>query len=234
MTSPYGNEAEAAVSRAGPYGELYRSRAKPRLYDLWGKRLLDVAGALAGLIVLSPAILLIALAVKLSDPGGPILFRQNRIGKDYKTFRIYKFRSMVHNAEEVLKRDPKLHAKYILNNYKLDPDEDPRITAIGRILRKTSLDEIPQLFNVLAGSMSLVGPRPVVREELDNYGDRASELLSVQPGVTGYWQVSGRSNVGYPERADLELHYVSRKSLRFDLSILLRTVLVVLLRRGAY
>ena len=149
-------------------------------------------------------------------------------------FNIYKFRSMATNAEQRLKEDPVLYEKYVANNYKLEQDEDPRITSIGRFLRKTSLDELPQLFNVFKGEMSLVGPRPIVAQELKEYKDRKDDLLSVKPGVTGYWQVSGRSDVGYPERVDLELFYVYHRTIWLDIRILFATVISVLLKKGAY
>lgn len=198
------------------------------------KRTLDLFGALFGIILLSPIWLTVALLIKIQEPAGPVLFRQDRIGRHMRPFKIVKFRSMVINAEERLRADPALYRKYITNNYKLEPEEDPRITKLGRFLRKSSLDELPQLLNVLTGQMSLVGPRPVVREELREYGDRMMELLSVKPGVTGYWQVSGRSSVGYPERADLELYYVKHKSGWLDIKIIVLTVWHVLLKKGAY
>lgn len=141
---------------------------------------------------------------------------------------------MAIDAEERLKSDTKLYTKYIANNYKLEPEEDPRITKLGKFLRKTSLDELPQFFNVLKGDMSLVGPRPVVKDELVEYGSRVNEFLSVKPGITGYWQVSGRSDVKYPERVNLELHYVYNQSLWFDIKILFLTCWTVLIRKGAY
>ncbi|HZH60174.1 MAG TPA: sugar transferase, partial [Metabacillus sp.] len=133
-----------------------------------------------------------------------------------------------------LKKNKELYEKYLKNNYKLEAHEDPRITKLGNFLRKTSLDELPQLINVLKGNMTLVGPRPVVEEELMEYGENVNKFLSVKPGVTGYWQVSGRSNVGYPERVDLELYYVYNQSLLFDLRIIILTIWMVLIRRGAY
>jgi len=198
------------------------------------KRTIDLAGSLFGIILLSPIWLTLAAILKIQEPSGPVFFRQDRIGRHMRPFKIIKFRSMVVNAEERLRADPELYRKYIENNYKLEPEEDPRITRLGRFLRKSSLDELPQLFNVLAGQMSLVGPRPVVREELREYGDRMMEFLSVKPGVTGYWQVSGRSSVGYPERADLELYYVSHRSGWLDIKILVLTVWHVMLKKGAY
>jgi lipopolysaccharide/colanic/teichoic acid biosynthesis glycosyltransferase len=138
------------------------------------------------------------------------------------------------DAEAVLKRDPEIYAKYLANGYKLPEGEDPRITRIGRILRSTSLDEIPQLLNVVRGDMSLVGPRPIVPAELKEYGERSDDFLAALPGITGKWQVSGRSNLGYPERADVELDYVYGWSFLEDLRILFRTVPVVLTRAGAH
>ncbi len=198
------------------------------------KRTIDIVGAIIGLVLTSPLFLIISIFYLFGDSKGPIFFKQVRVGKNGKRFHIYKFRSMIVNAEEKLKADKELYEKYLRNNYKLEPHEDPRITNLGRFLRKTSLDEIPQLINVLKGEMSLVGPRPVVVEELREYGNRVSEFLSVKPGMTGYWAVSGRSSVDYPERVDLELFYVYNQSLLFDLQIIIKTVVTVLLRKGAY
>ncbi|WJQ12423.1 sugar transferase [Geobacillus stearothermophilus] len=180
------------------------------------KRIIDIIGALVGLILTSPLFVIISIFYLFGDSKGPIFFKQVRIGKNGRKFYIYKFRSMIVNAEEKLKADKELYQKYLKNNYKLEPHEDPRITKLGRFLRATSLDEIPQLINVLKGEMSLVGPRPVVKEELEEYGVKVNEFLSVKPGLTGYWQVSGRSEVGYPERVDLELYYVYNQSLLLD------------------
>lgn len=198
------------------------------------KRSIDIVGAVVGLILTSPIFLVISLLYLFGENKGPVFFKQIRIGKDGENFNIYKFRSMVVNAEEKLKQNKILYKKYIENSYKLEPEEDPRITNTGKFLRKTSLDELPQLVNVLKGEMSLVGPRPIVTEELKEYQNRKDDLLSVKPGVTGYWQVSGRSNVVYPERVDVELYYVYNQTLILDLKILFKTVLVVLMKRGAF
>jgi len=170
----------------------------------------------------------------LSSPG-PVFFCQERIGKGGRRIRIYKFRTMHRDAEQILKSDPELYAKYVESNYKLPKGKDPRITFIGHILRELSLDEIPQLINVLKGEMSLVGPRPVVPAEIDKYGDYASLLLSVQPGLTGQWQVSGRSDIAdYARRVRLDMEYIRDQSVTRDLQILFRTVPVVLSREGAH
>lgn len=196
------------------------------------KRAIDFTLAFMALVLLSPVFLFLWV-IYLFDQG-PVLFKQKRYGKNGKVFYIYKFRSMVSDAEEVLKRDPLLYQRYLANNYKLEPHEDPRITRIGRFLRKTSLDELPQLLNVVKGEMSLVGPRPIVDEELQQYGDRKNHFLSVKPGMTGYWQISGRSAVGYPERVDIELFYVYNQSLKLDMKIIFGTFGAVLKKRGAY
>lgn len=198
------------------------------------KRTLDIILALIGLIMLSPGFIILSIFYLYGENKGPLIFKQKRVGKNGKVFFIYKFRSMVVDADKKLKENKILYQKYIKNNYKLEQEEDPRITKLGGFLRKTSLDEIPQLINVLKGDMSLVGPRPVVEEELKEYGAKVNSFLSVKPGVTGYWQVSGRSNVGYPERVDIELYYVKNQTIKLDLSILIKTIKIVVLRKGAY
>ena len=207
---------------------------QPSMIYLCSKRVMDLIGAIVGLIVFSPIFVLISIFYMWGDNKGPVFFKQVRMGKNGEKFYIYKFRSMIVNAEEKLKENELLYKKYVANNYKLEPNEDPRITKLGQFLRKTSLDELPQFINVLKGNMSLVGPRPVVKEELKEYGHREREFLSVKPGITGYWQVSGRSDVGYPERVDLELHYVDNASLYFDIKIIIFTVINVILRKCAY
>lgn len=212
---------------------LVTARKQNVLYLLM-KRAIDIVGAIIGLIIFSPFFIIIPILYMRGEGKGPVFFRQSRIGQNGESFGIYKFRSMVIDAERKLKQNEVLYKKYIDNNYKLEPEEDPRITSVGRFLRKMSLDELPQFINVLKGDMSLVGPRPVVQEELLEYGERKDEFLSVKPGITGYWQVSGRSDVGYPERVDLELYYVYNASLFFDMKILFLTVVNVVLRKGAY
>jgi len=201
---------------------------------LFIKRFIDIFIAIIGIIFTSPLFLIISLMYLFGNDKGPIFFKQKRYGKDGKTFYIYKFRSMIIDADQKLKKSKELYQKYIENNYKLDPNEDPRITKFGRFLRRTSLDEIPQLINVLKGEMSLVGPRPVVEEELEEYENKKEDFLSVKPGLTGYWQVSGRSDLGYPERVDVELYYIYNQSLLLDIKILIKTFYVVLIKKGAY
>ncbi|NLX92015.1 MAG: sugar transferase [Firmicutes bacterium] len=191
------------------------------------KRLIDILGALVGLVVFAPLFLLIYILIKTTDPG-PAIFKQKRMGKNGNTFYIYKFRTMVQNAEEMLRNDPILYREYQQNNYTLPLHRDPRISKTGCFLRKTSLDELPQLFNVLLGEMSLVGPRPVIEEEAEHYGDNKKIFFSVRPGMTGYWQVSGRDRVGYPQRVKVELDYIAKQNLWFDLKIILKTIRLLL------
>ncbi|MGG0307057.1 sugar transferase [Priestia megaterium] len=198
------------------------------------KRCIDIVGAVLALIITLPVFAFITLFYMFGANKGPVFFKQIRVGQSGKEFGMYKFRSMVVNAEIILKRDKELYRKYIENNYKLEPQDDPRITKIGRFLRKTSLDELPQLLNVIKGEMSLVGPRPVVVDELKEYNEKLGIFLSVKPGVTGYWQVCGRSQVGYPERAELEFYYAEYQSAKMDISILIKTIKLVINRTGAY
>jgi exopolysaccharide biosynthesis polyprenyl glycosylphosphotransferase len=198
------------------------------------KRFLDVAASILLLTVLAPLLALVALAIKLSSRG-PVLFAQERLGAGGCRFRLYKFRTMRKDAEKALQSDPDLYQTYVANNYKLPQGRDPRVTALGKFLRKTSVDELPQLLNVLKGDMSLVGPRPIVPREIEKYGDYASLFLSVKPGLTGYWQIQGRSGItDYARRAELDIEYIRDQSLRNDVDILLRTVPAVLRGRGAY
>jgi exopolysaccharide biosynthesis polyprenyl glycosylphosphotransferase len=220
------------VWRGGqPLVELTRPALKGR--QLFLKRLLDLVGSAFWLAVLSPVIALIYAAIKL-ESRGPAIFGHRRLGINGREFNCLKFRSMHTDAETKLRADPALYAEYVHNNYKLPERDDARLTRVGRLLRKTSLDELPQLVNVLRGEMSLVGPRPIVPEELGQYGPAAAVFLSLRPGVTGAWGVNGRSRVGYPDRADIELEYVRNWSLARDLWILLRTVPAILTRRGAH
>jgi exopolysaccharide biosynthesis polyprenyl glycosylphosphotransferase len=197
------------------------------------KRAGDLVLSTLLLIVLSPLMGAIALAVKLTSPGSA-LFRQKRLGLEGKPFTLFKFRTMRADAEQILRDTPSLREKYLQNNFKLPKGEDPRLTPLGKFLRATSLDELPQLFNVLIGEMSLVGPRPIVPHEAVEYGDSATLFMSAKPGMTGHWQVSGRSEIAeYRKRVELDLEYIRDQSLGKDFEILLRTVPAVLRRKGA-
>ncbi len=197
------------------------------------KRSLDVVGTTALLAVFGIPMLAIAGLIRLS--GGPVLFRQWRVGRNGHEFPCYKFRTMVPNADEALRRlldeDIEARAEW-QRDQKLK--QDPRITRYGHFLRRTSLDELPQLFNVLQGQMSLVGPRPVIRSELTRYGRYAGYYLSVKPGITGLWQVSGRNDLSYTRRVALDCFYVKKGNFLFDVGILLRTVRAVIQGFGAY
>lgn len=198
------------------------------------KRFFDIVLSILALIVFSPIFLFVFIADQFGSNKGPLFFQQVRMGQYHKPFKILKFRSMVVGADEILHNDAKLYKEYIDNNYKLKPEQDPRITGLGRWLRKTSIDEIPQFINILCGDMTIIGPRPVVPEELSQYDGHVDKLLSVRPGAMGLWQASGRSNIGYPERADLELSYVDRASLLFDVQILFKNVISIFKSTGAY
>jgi len=197
------------------------------------KRGMDLLTAAFALILAAPIMAAIVAAMKVLDPG-PLLFNQERLGLNGGRFRIHKFRTMRVDAEGMLTKNPELYRKYVMNGFKLPEDEDPRTSTFGRFLRRTSLDELPQLWNVLKGEMSLVGPRPIVPAELSLYEPYAKMFLAVRPGITGRWQVDGRSSVPYPERAFLDLDYVGKHSLSSDFSILARTVPAVLRRKGAH
>lgn len=207
---------------------------KQSLVYLFFKRLTDIILSVIALICFSPVFLFVFIASRFGENKGPVFFKQVRIGKNGKPFKIYKFRSMVVGADEILHKNKKLYAKYVNNNYKLEPDEDPRITKIGAWLRRTSIDEIPQFINTLKGDMSIIGPRPIVKEELAEYGDRVDKFLSVKPGAMGLWQASGRSNIGYPERCDMELSYVDHASYWFDCQIMFKNVISIFKHTGAY
>ena len=204
---------------------------KSRIY--LGKRLFDVTGALVLAIVSLPVFVAVAVAIRLT--GSPIFYSHNRVGLGRRTFRCYKFRTMVPNAQEVLQellhRDSRALQEW-RENHKLR--NDPRITRMGNFLRTTSLDEIPQLWNVLKGDMSLVGPRPVVPDELERYGNRAQRYTTVRPGMSGLWQVSGRSNLTYSRRVSLDMLYIRRQNVALDLWVLWRTIFVVFDRGGSY
>ena len=197
------------------------------------KRAFDFVISALLLIVLSPAMAVIAVAIKLTSPG-PALFRQRRLGLNGKPFTFYKFRTMRADAEQILKDSPSLYDKFVKNDFKLPKGEDPRIAPLGRFLRASSLDELPQLFNVLIGEMSLVGPRPVEPPQAVQYGDSATLFMSAKPGMTGHWQVNGRSEIEDNKRVELDLEYIRDQSLGKDLEILIRTVPAVLRRKGAH
>lgn len=214
--------------------------------DGWGrilKRVFDVVGSIIGLILLSPLFAVIAISIKLRDPG-PVFYRHRRLSRIGKELFMFKFRSMSHKFSTSSKFKGKtpeeifeiLGRPELAKEFKISQkvQNDPRISQIGRFLRSSSLDELPQLLNVLKGDMSLVGPRPVVPVELERYGDFGASFLALKPGITGLWQVSGRNDISYDERVKLDIFYVEHWSLWLDMKILFKTVLVILGRQGAY
>lgn len=212
------------ISLAGRGDQVGRQLVK-RIFDLM------VASALA--VIFFPFVIVVALFVRKS--GAPVLFAHTRVGRGGQKFRCYKFRTMHTDANlrlrEILDSDPEAYAQWY-GRRKLK--DDPRVTRTGRFLRKTSLDEIPQLINVFRGEMSIVGPRPIVAEEAAQYGSNFIAYKSVRPGITGLWQVSGRSNTTYNQRVALDVQYIKESSLLLDIQILLKTILVVCNRIGAY
>jgi lipopolysaccharide/colanic/teichoic acid biosynthesis glycosyltransferase len=198
-------------------------------YEL-GKRAIDVLASLMLLVLLMPLLVMVVGCVRASGRG-PILFKQRRLGRGGKLFWCYKFRTMVPDAESQLSRGGDLISRFH-ENYKIK--DDPRVTLVGGFMRRTSLDELPQLWNVLRGDMSLIGPRPIVEPELSKYGVHASRLLTVKPGLGGIWQVSGRSDTSYEERVAMDMRYIESRSIGLDMKLLILTALVVIRRQGAY
>jgi exopolysaccharide biosynthesis polyprenyl glycosylphosphotransferase len=198
--------------------------------DVFLKRVLDILVSSVVLLVSWPLMLVIAVAIKLNSPG-PVFYRRRVVGVSGKFFDALKFRTMYVDADERLARDAELRNEFE-QNYKLK--NDPRVTPVGRLLRRASLDELPQLFNVLWGQMSLVGPRMITSEERARYGKWRMNLSTVKPGITGLWQVSGRSDVSYEERVRLDMHYIRNYSIWLDMHLLWQTVPAVLKGHGAY
>lgn len=205
------------------------SKSKIKAYDIL-KRFIDIIIGTIGLIICIPIFIIIGIAIKI-DSKGPVFFKHKRIGKHGKKLEIYKFRTMIENAEEAMKNFTEEQKKEFAENFKLE--NDPRVTRVGKILRKTSLDELPQIINILKGEMSIIGPRPVVRSELEKYGSNQDKFLSVAPGLTGNWAANGRSDVSYEERMALELDYIENRNLILDMKIFFKTILSVLKGRGA-
>lgn len=210
-------------------------------YKKYIKRTIDILGSIICIIISLPVMLITSVWIKSVSPKGPVLADiPNRVGKSKQPFKFYKFRSMYPNAHELLKKDPELYAKYVKNNYKLHTDEDPRLIKGGAFLRKSSLDEFPQFFNVLKGEMSLVGYRAYYFDEMEEQLERYPEakkyidkVMEVKPGITGLWQVSGRSDIGFVDRVKLDAKYAENVSLLYDIMIILKTPYVVLTGKGA-
>ena len=212
--------------RANDIGEGGRG---PQWY-LFFKRTVDILGSLIGLILLSPIFLIVAIAIKL-DSKGPIIFGHTRKGLHGKDIKVYKFRTMYQNSEEIFNNFTKEQKEEFYKNFKLE--NDPRITKIGDFLRRSSIDELPQLINILNGTMSIVGPRPIVEKEVALYGEYADKLFSVVPGLTGYWQANGRSDTTYEERIKMDMYYIDNRSLGLDFKIIIKTFGSVVRGEGA-
>jgi lipopolysaccharide/colanic/teichoic acid biosynthesis glycosyltransferase len=200
-------------------------------FYLFLKRFIDVTGSISGLLIGFPLFLVIALLIKIESPKGPVLFKQLRVGKDEKLFYAYKFRSMVSDAEHLL--DGLLDQNEV-SGPMFKMKNDPRVTRIGRFIRRTSIDELPQLWNVLMGVMSLVGPRPPLPREVELYTAHDKQRLLVTPGCTGLWQISGRSNMGFSEMVELDLIYIQKQSVYIDIQIIMKTVGVLFGSKNAF
>ena len=195
------------------------------------KRSIDVIGAILGLLILLPIFFIVGILIKIEDPKGPVFFKQIRVGKDGSEFNMYKFRSMVTDAEEKLAELLSLNQ---VSGAMFKMKNDPRVTKIGRFIRKTSIDELPQLLNVLKGEMSLVGPRPPLSREVKEYTNYQMQRLLVTPGCTGIWQASARSSVGFEEMVEMDLYYIRNRSLFLDFKIILKTITVFLGSKNAF
>ncbi|WP_298843426.1 sugar transferase [Clostridium sp.] len=193
------------------------------------KRIIDIIGSLCGILVLSPVMIIVSIWIKL-DSKGPVFFAQNRIGKDGLSFKMYKFRSMCMDAECLL---DKLRCENEMSGPMFKIKEDPRITNIGRFIRKTSIDELPQLFNILKGEMAIVGPRPSLPKEVDQFTPFQKRRLIAKPGLTCYWQVRGRSNIGFEEWMKMDVEYLGDRSTLVDLGLILKTIGVLFGDEGA-
>lgn len=228
-TAMINNNVDAAkLCGSGDNTSNKRIQSKP-VYDFI-KRIIDIVCSLLGIILLSPFFIIISIIIKTTSKG-PVFFVHKRVGKNGKEIGIYKFRSMVVNAEQLLDTLTEEQKEEFRQNFKLE--NDPRITKVGNILRKTSLDELPQLFNILKGDISIIGPRPVVEAEIKFYGNYKDLLLSVKPGLTGFWAANGRSDTSYKRRRAMEIYYVKNRSLLFDFKIFFKTFVSVFKGEGA-
>ena len=210
--------------------DLENIQTNNSIFYIVSKRIIDIIGSLAGLILLSPLFLIVAILIKLEDPKGKVFFSQERNGKYPGTFKMYKFRSMVHNAEELLE---KLKDQNEQTGPVFKMKDDPRITKVGKFIRKTSIDELPQLFNVLRGDMSLVGPRPPIPREVEQYTAYQMQRLGVKPGLTCLWQVGGRNSVDFDGWVKLDIEYIQKRSLWLDIKLIIKTVFVLFGDRNA-
>ncbi|MCR8635916.1 sugar transferase [Paenibacillus radicis (ex Xue et al. 2023)] len=223
-------EYDYAVPHKRYYGNATHKEKSDDAY-LFMKRVLDISLSLFGIMFLLPLFVLVAVWIKLEDPKGKVFFRQNRVGKDEVLFPMYKFRSMVSNAEQLKEQ---LKAQNEVSGAMFKMRNDPRVTRAGKFLRKTSIDELPQLWNVLKGDMSLVGPRPALPSEVKEYSNYDKKRLAVTPGCTGLWQISGRSTVSFKQMVELDLNYIQNRSISFDMKIIVKTGFVLFGSKNAF
>ena len=200
-----------------------------KIYEVF-KRIFDVVSSIVVLILASPIFIITAIAIRVESKG-KVIFGHTRIGKDGVSFKVYKFRSMYENADEIFERFTEEQKREYYENFKLD--NDPRITKVGKFIRKTSLDELPQLINIIKGDMSVVGPRPIVEKEIVKYGKYFERVFSVKGGLTGYWQANGRSDTTYDERVQMDMYYIDNRSFIMDIKIILKTIIAVVKKEGA-
>ncbi len=230
--SKTGSKSKSERDRPKRNSSKNLDRSSERLAAAYGKRLFDIMFSLSVLVVFFPVYIVLTLLIYLNSPG-PVLYVQRRIGLNGKPFGCIKFRTMVVDADQILMEMldtcPDTRDEFE-NDFKLK--DDPRITPIGKWLRMTSLDEFPQFWNVLVGDMSVVGPRPLVKDELPKYGDAIHQVLTIRPGITGLWQVSGRNDIPYDQRVQIDLHYAQAHNFWQDLSIVFRTIGVVIFPKG--
>ncbi|WP_413405052.1 sugar transferase [Paenibacillus amylolyticus] len=229
--SPQTKEAEIVMDPSLGYNASTMSGQNADKVYLFMKRMLDLLGSFIGLIILCPLFAVIGILIKIEAPQGSVFFRQVRVGQNGKEFHMYKFRSMVANAEDLLEQ---LIDQNEVNGNMFKMKNDPRITRIGKFIRKTSLDELPQLWNVFRGEMSLVGPRPALPREVKNYTSYDRQRLQMIPGCTGLWQVSGRNSVGFEEMVELDLTYARERSMMVDIKIIFRTFKVLVGSKDAF
>ncbi|QAY66771.1 sugar transferase [Paenibacillus protaetiae] len=227
--TPQRNDTEAVIE--GNYTTFADGKTRTTEKYLVVKRMMDFTLAFIGLAFLSPLFIIVSILIKLEDPKGSVFFYQTRVGKDEKPFRMYKFRSMVTNAEELLEN---LLDRNEIKGAMFKIKDDPRITRIGGFIRRTSIDELPQLWNVIRGDMSLVGPRPPLPREVEEYTAYDKKRLSILPGCTGLWQVSGRNRLGFKEMVELDLEYIHKRNIGMDIKILIKTARALRGSQDAY
>lgn len=218
------------MERAQQVGAINEKAKEENIFYNIIKRLIDIVASACGLIVLSPILLIVSILIKIESKG-PVIFAQERVGKDLKTFKMYKFRSMVNDAEELKEKLMKYNQ---MSGPMFKMDNDPRVTKIGKFIRKTSIDELPQLINVIKGDMSLVGPRPSLPKEVEEFEPWMKKRFQVKPGLTCYWQVSGRNNIDFEDWMKLDIKYIEDKCLGLDMKLIVKTAFLLFGDKNAH